>query len=300
MKALIKKIPGARRAVNALRRHRVQRWSELDSVHQQTQQLLMQGYERDARSGRATHARIADAGFRCYSQSDEDGIILYILASIGMTDRRVVELCCGNGHECMATNLVLNHGFEAMLFDGDADNIRSARIFFESRKETFSVAPTLRQAWITRDNINDLLRSVGATGEVDLLSIDMDGNDYYIWKAIDVIKPRLCVFETHNIIPGDRSLTIPYDPAFTCWDKKGAEQDFRSVSLAAMKKLSEAKGYRMIGGHRMGFNVFFLRNDVAPDLFPAVSIAEVHDNPFTRRAQATRWPLVRHMPWVEV
>ncbi|MFM8438643.1 MAG: hypothetical protein ACKOAX_09205 [Candidatus Kapaibacterium sp.] len=300
MKSLIKKIPGARRVVNAVRRHRARRRPELDAVHQQRQQVLLQGYERDARGGRATHARIADAGFRVFSQSDEDGIILYILASIGMKDRRVVELCCGNGHECMATNLILNHGYEGFLFDGDADNIRSAKLFFASRKETFSVAPVLRQAWITRDNINDLLTSAGVSGEIDLLSLDMDGNDYYIWEAIDVIRPRLCVFETHNIIPGDRSLTIPYDPAFTCWDKKGALRDFRSVSLAAMKKLSEAKGYRMIGAHRMGFNVFFLRNDIAPDLFPAVSIADVHDNPFTRHAQATRWPAVQNLPWFDV
>lgn len=271
-----------------------------DAHHQQMQQILMQQYRDNTRNGIRSHQNIADAGFRCYSQSDEDGIILYILASIGMSTRRVVELCCGNAQECMATNLILHHGYESYLFDGNKDNIDSARKYFAKRKETFSVAPNLSSAWITRDNVNDLLTNAGATGEVDLLSLDMDGNDYYIWEAISVLNPRLCVFETHNIIPGDKSLTIPYHPAFYCWDKQGAERDFRSVSLAAMKKLSEAKGYRMIGAHRMGFNVFFLRNDIAPELFPAVSIAEVHDNPFTRRAQATRWPAVQHMPWVEV
>jgi hypothetical protein len=72
------------------------------------------------------------------------------------------------------------------------------------------------------------------------------------------------------------------------------------VSLAAMTKLSERKGYRLIGGHRHGFNVFFLRNDLGRDNFPAVSIARVHDNPWTQFGQAERWPLVETMNWLPV
>ena len=108
------------------------------------------------------------------------------------------------------------------------------------------------------------------------------------------------MFETQNIIPSDRSLTIPYDPDFNSWAKEGFEQNFRSVSLLAMKKLSEKKGYRMIGAHKHGFNVFFLRDDIGQDIFPGVSIAELHDNLWTRIGQSERWPQVEGMNWEEV
>jgi hypothetical protein len=158
----------------------------------------------------------------------------------------------------------------------------------------------LRQAWITRDNINMLLTEIGAAGEVDVLSLDIDGNDYYVWEAIAAINPRLCVFETHNVIPTELSLTIPYQDDFNCWKEQGAKQDFRSVSLAAMQKLSARKGYRMIGAHRHGFNVFLLRNDIASALFPEIDAKTVHDNAWTRLSQAERWPAVKDMGWVEV
>jgi len=67
-----------------------------------------------------------------------------------------------------------------------------------------------------------------------------------------------------------------------------------------MVRLSQDKGYRLIGAHRYGFNVFFLRNDIAPELFPEVSIEQVHDNPMTRQGQEQRWPRVKHLDWVEV
>lgn len=297
MKSFLKTLPGASRLRSLLHgSHSVDR----DSLNQQLQKILINQHQDNARRGVKTHADIAEAGFRCYSQFEEDGIILYVLSLIGMSSRKVVEICCGVGSECMAANLILNHGYSGYLFDGDKSNVQAATHFFRSKKDCLLSLPEIRQAWITRDTINQLLRESGAAGEVDLLSLDMDGNDYYIWEAISEINPRLCVFETHDIIPGDRSLTIPYEPDFQCWNKPGAEKDFRSVSLLAMKKLSEAKGYRMIGAHRHGFNVFFLRNDLGQDFFPAVSIEQIHDNPWTRYGQRERWPLVKDMNWVEV
>jgi hypothetical protein len=66
---------------------------------------------------------IKDAGFRCYSQFEEDGIILYLLTCIGKKTRSVVEIGCGNGSECMSANLIINHGYKGYLFDGDDNNV---------------------------------------------------------------------------------------------------------------------------------------------------------------------------------
>jgi hypothetical protein len=271
-----------------------------DIHSQQIQRNIVNQYMIFKLAKELPYSYIRDAGFRVYSQFEEDGIILYLLSMIGFKTRRAVEMCCGSGHECMATNLILNHGFDGYLFDGDEGNIRRAEAFFASKQDCLLYRPVLRLAWITAENVNELLMQSGCAGEVDLFSLDIDGNDYWVWKAVDAINPRLLVFETHNIIPADKSLTIEYRPDFYCWDRIGAEQDYRGVSLKAMVKLCKSRGYRLVGGHRHGFNVFFLREDEGTEFFPEVSIQEVHDNHWTRWSQANRWPLVKDMPWKEV
>ena len=149
--------------------------------------------------------------------------------------------------------------------------------------------------------MNDLLARSGCAGEVDLLSLDIDGNDYWVLDAIEVINPRLMVLETWNIIPSDRSLTIEYQADFdSSWNKSKVAQDYRGASLLAMQKLCKKRGYRMIGAHRHGFNVFFLREDEGVRFFPEVDIEEIHDNFWTRSGQVDRWPLVKDMAWKEV
>jgi hypothetical protein len=299
IKGFVKKLPGVPQLYSSYRT-RVRRAIDVDSLNQQLQQVLTNQYKMIHAIGLKPYARISDAGFRCYSQFEEDGILLYVLTTIGFKTKKVVEMCCGTGDECMATNLILNHGFQGVLFDGDEWNIARANIFFRSKKDCLLTPPRLVHSWITKDNVNHLLRQNEAVGEVDLFSLDMDGNDYYIWEAISEISPRLCIFETHNIIPDDLSITIPYQPQFSCTEKHGHEQEFRSVSLLAMTKLSEKKGYRLIGAHKHGFNALFLRNDIGLDFFPTVSIAEVHDNLWTRNGQSERWKQVEDMNWIEV
>lgn len=271
-----------------------------EALYQQQQRQIANQYLLFRQQGVVPYANISDAGFRIYSQFEEDGILLYLFSMVGFESRRVVEMCCGSGEECMSTNLILNHGFEGFLFDGNPKNIAAARRYFSSKKDMMLVRPTLRQCWITVDNVDELLMEAGCGGEVDLFSLDIDGNDYWIWKAITAIRPRILLFETHNLIPSDLSLTIPYKPDFDAWSQSGAAKDFRSVSLLAMTNLCREKGYRLIGGHRYGFNVFYMRDDVGQDVFPEVSVKAVHDNGFTRAAVRDRWPLVRDMPWVEV
>ena len=298
VKDLVKKIPGASRIYHRLK-PRPRYVENRETTNQQLQQILLFHYRSAFREAGRPLNNIADAGFRCHSQFEEDGIILYVLAAIGFGNRSVVEMCCGDGAECMATNLILNHGFKGYLFDGNDRNFVAAQAFFRSKKDCLLNMPSLTKAWITKANVNELLRNAGATGEVDVFSLDMDGNDYWIWEAIEEISPRLCVFETHNLIPGDMSLTIPYSDTMDYLSSEGDRQWFRSVSLEAMRKLSAKKGYRLIGAHKHGFNVFFLRNDIAPDIFPEVPIERIQQARWTQE-QVKRWPAIKDMGWIEV
>jgi hypothetical protein len=300
MRSLIKKIPGMHSLYLFIKRLNSLQAVDIESLNQQLQQVLFIQHQLNLQLGKKTFEDISQAGFRCYSQFEEDGILLYILSIIGMKTKKVVEICIGSGDECMAANLILNHGYLGFLFDGDDQNIKRAEKFFRSKKDCLLTPPHIRRAWVTKNNINELLCEIGAQGEVDVLSIDIDGNDYYIWEAITEINPRLCIFETHNVVPDELSITIPYEDNFDCRSKEGADQDFRGVSLLAMKKLSEQKGYRLIGAHKHGFNAFFLRNDIAQDFFPEVSVEYVHNNLWTQIAQKERWPLVKNKKWIQV
>ena len=242
---------------------------------------------------------IRDTGFQVYSQFDEDGILLYIFSVIGTTNKRVVEICAGDGIQCMAANLIVNHGWEGLLFDGDKDLVEQGVKFYASHPATFLHPPIFKQAWLTRENVNGLISENGFRGEIDLLSLDIDGNDYYIMEAINVVNPRVIICETHNLIPSDAALTIPYREDFYYLDGK-QHQEFRSVSPLAMKKLLDTKNYRLVGSHRYGFNAIFMRKDVGIDYFPEVRVESLYDSSYSKVRRETTWQEVKDLPWVKV
>jgi hypothetical protein len=259
----------------------------------EAQLVLFNTYREMASQGRKS--RFSDVGFRCYSQYEEDGILLYVFAMIGTTNKTSVEICAGDGIECMSANLIINHGWWGYLFDGNRRRVRRGRAFYRRSKDTFLRPPTFTHAWITAENVNGLIATSGIQGDVDLLTLDLDGMDYWVWKSIDCIKPRVVVCETHNVIPVEKSVTVPYDPQFRL-----KKPDYGGASLTAMAKLGAEKGYRLVGTHRYGFNAFFVLKDVGADLLPAVDPIDCLQDPFSREARATRWPKIKDMPWVEV
>jgi hypothetical protein len=241
---------------------------------------------------------LSEVGFRCYSQYEEDGMLLYIFSLIGTGSKRVVEICAGDGRECMATNLIVHHGWEGVLFDGHEANVRAGTRFFAAHPSTLLVPPAFHCRWFTTENVNPILEEAGVDGNVDLLSLDIDGMDYWVWKAMR-LRPRVCIFETSNAIPSDLALAAPYDASFDA-SQVADRPVCRNASLAAWVKLSREKGYRLVGAHRHGFNAIFMRDDVGTEDFPEVSVASCHDNPWTRDRLRTLWPLLKDLPWIRV
>jgi hypothetical protein len=256
------------------------------------QKIIFQFYQNSPISA------FKESGFRVHSQFEEDGLILFIFSKIGFTNKRGIEICCGPGYECMLANLILYHGFDALLFDGSDYNIAKADAFFKGHPNTSLNHPTLAKEWLTKDNINDLLVKYNYTGEIDILSMDIDGVDYYLMKAIDVIFPRLVICETNNVVPADVSVTIPYQSDFSK-NFDDPLSDFRSVSILGMVRLMKSKGYRLIGHHRHGFNLLFLRNDVGSDFFPEIDHHECFKNRYTAARQKD-WKTVQDQPWINI
>jgi hypothetical protein len=261
-----------------------------------------------------------DVEFRTYSQFGEDGILLYLFSLLGTTNKKCVEVCGGGGND-NTTNLIVNHGWNGLFFDGSEKNIRRGRQFYARCADTKVWPPKLVQAWITAENINGLLEKQGYTGEIDLLSLDMDGVDYWVWKAIDCISPRVVVLEYNNALGPELSVTIPYSASFikdsnsssalvaqgrrvvnTFRAKPIADRidNYYGASLAAFVKLGKQKGYRLVGCERFGYNAFFVRSDLGEEILPETTPADCFHHPFTQYAAEVRGRTVANKAWVEV
>jgi hypothetical protein len=246
--------------------------------------------------------QLSETGFKAFSQTDEDGILLYIFSIIGTKNRKVVEICAGDGIECNAANLIINHGWTGLLVDGDEKLISHGKTFYANNRNTYIFPPTFVNAWVTRSNVNQIIYENGFAGEVDLLSIDMDGVDYWIWQAIDVTQPRVVVCEYQDIIGLEKSLTVPYNDNFNAYEypvTRGAP-NFAGASLPAFVKLARQKGYRLVGCNRYGYNAFFIKNPVGEKEIPEIPISECFTHPRVIRDMKERFPTVESLPWEEV
>jgi hypothetical protein len=248
-------------------------------------------------------------GFRVNSQNDEDGLLLYVFALAGFGTRVSVEIAAGDGIECNSANLLLNHGFTGLLFESDAGKRARGEAFYAAQPATASFAPRFVPDWITRDNVDELIRAhmfpgvLAAGGEVDLLSLDIDGNDYWVLDGIRSIRPRVVIVEFNALWGAGRACTIPYDPDFRA---QLAPIPYCGASLPAFVKLLGARGYRLVGVERLGFNAVFVRNDLARDVLPEASAAACLAGPTVGICQAmlAADPRlggdVRGRPWVDV
>jgi hypothetical protein len=268
------------------------------SIEAAQQKILL--HQLDARAGEKVD--LASFGFSAYSQTDEDGLLLAVFAVLGMGGRLCVEICAGAGNECNSANLLLHHGWHGLLVDGNADNVAAGRRFFARHPGTAAFPPVYLQAWVTRENVNDLAASAGFTGEIDLLSLDMDGMDYWIWEALTVVQPRVVILEYSDILGPDRSVTVPYDPQFCAYKHPTTNglPNYCGASLRAFAKLGAKKGYRLVGCNTLNFNAIFVRNPLGEAVLPRIEVEECFKHPKARWGIKSRYPEVANLPWHEV
>jgi hypothetical protein len=238
-------------------------------------------------------------GFSRFSEFEEDGHLLYLLTLAGSTSRTVVEISSQDGRVCMATNLLVHHRWRGFLFDGDPVFVAEGRRFFASHPATCAVPPVMRAEWFTRDNVNQVLASAGVPDEVDVLSLDIDGNDLHLWNAMTV-RPRILICEFNNAVPSELALTIPYEPDFNFAALPSEQALFRSASLAAYAAVCRRKGYRLVGMNALGFNAIFLRDDVLAAEMPEIPVSALDANSFAEGMRAQWWPRLAHLPWIQV
>lgn len=197
-----------------------------------------------------------DYEFRITSQVGDDGIIQFLVSNLEIENKTFVEFGVENYTESNTRFLLMKDNWTGLVIDGSSANIKSIK------KDTrlYSMYD-LRAvcAFITKDNINSLIENSGISGEIGLLSIDIDGNDYWVWQSISVINPIIVIVE-YNALFGKNLYSIPYEEDFI-WHKKHYSHLYWGASLTALNYLAEKKGYSFVGCNQTGINAYFVRND---------------------------------------
>jgi hypothetical protein len=228
---------------------------------------LWQGYQRKARAGEPL-PDVWDVGFRNFSEFDEDGIMIFLLACAAGQTRRFVDIGADNGvHASNTANLAMNLGFDGLFIEANGARLSEGERLYRRHPDTRERPPKFAQAFVTCEGINQVISDAGFGGEIDVLSIDIDGNDYWIWESLTQVTPRLVVIEAHTEF-GLADVVTPYDPQFD-W-RNLPPRSAIGASVTATAKLGARIGYRLVGTNLYGFNMFFLRNDLGQTIIPPI------------------------------
>lgn len=252
------------------------------------------------REDKTEDKKLFEYGFSLFSQHEEDGMLLYIFSLIGSTNKKCIEMCIGTGVESNTANLIVNHFWTGLLFDGDTDNIAIAKQFYSRHKNTKIYPPKIVHAWINKENVNSLVVENGYEGEVDLFSLDIDGIDYYLLERLDVVSPRVIVLEINHLWGYEKAVTVPYDKNFRA-EFSADGSDYAGASLGAFIKLTKKKGYRFVGTNRFATNAFFIRNDIEHDRLNEVTdVSGYFEHPRVLYGMTERYNRIKNKKWIEI
>lgn len=199
---------------------------------------------------------VACSEFKVYSQWGEDGIIDHLIRSIPIAGKSFVEFGVETYVEANTLFLLKQRNWRGLVIDGSQANIQAIK-----RSSTYwKYDLQAICAFITKDNINHLIQSSGLHGDIGILSVDVDGNDYWIWQAIECISPRIVIAEYNSVFGPVSPLSVPYDPCFVRTLKHQSKL-YYGASISALSYLAKEKGYCLVAGNSAGNNVFFVRSD---------------------------------------
>lgn len=217
------------------------------------------------------HADLQSAEFRTFSQWGEDGIIQHLIRSVTIKNKIFIEFGVQKYTESSTRFLLTNNNWSGLVIDGGEENIK----YIKSDPIYWQYNLKAECAFITKDNINDIFLKNGISGEIGLLSVDIDGNDYWVWKNINVISPALVIAEYNARFGKDLAVTVPYADNFV---RSNAHYShiYYGASLKALFNLGAEKGYALVGCNSAGNNAFFVRRDLLPPTFRELSCAEAY------------------------
>ena len=214
-----------------------------------------------------------EAEFKVFSQSGEDGVIQWIISAIERIIPVFIEFGVEDYRESNTRFLLMNNNWKGLVIDADKNNIEAIK----KSEYYWKYDLTAECAFVDKDNINDLFEKNGFAGDIGILSIDVDGNDYWIWQAIKTVSPQVVICEYNSLWGNEKSLAVAYDPSFNR-AKAHYSNLYWGASIKALSNLAASKGYSLLGSNSFGHNLFFVKNAYASSFeIPSLESAYVEN-----------------------
>ncbi len=218
---------------------------------------------------------LSDASFDIFTYHGEDGIISYLFQRIDNVPHMFVDIGAGDCVKSNCTSLITHFGWSGVFIDRDERQLAIGKSFYKNQLNK-GVKINFICAEVTDRNVNELISGCGIKDEIGLLSIDIDGNDYWIWKAITILNPKIVVIEA-KVEFGFRNVIVPYGPD----NHHSADKMYNGASVESLRLLGEKKGYKLVGSNKQGYNLFFVRQN---ENIPSATNEEVLKEPETLKS----------------
>jgi len=206
---------------------------------------------------------LQETEFKVFSQWGDDGIIQYLVNYLDIDNKTFIEFGVEDYLESNTRFLLINDNWSGLIMDGSESHISKIK-----NDEIYWKHDLIaKNAFITAENINQLIAEEDINGRIGLLHIDIDGNDYWVWNALKVVEPIIMIVEYNSIFGCERAITVPYNAAFVTAEAHFSHLYFGS-SILSLCDLAEQKGYEFIGCNSAGNNAYFVRNGFLKDLKP--------------------------------
>jgi hypothetical protein len=236
--------------------------SNLDSLSEKIENLQMALGRIEIRQLEPNSSKnLQDYEFKVTSQNGEDGIIQFLISKVPIENKVFVEFGVHDYLESNTRFLLKNNNWSGLVIDGsirNIDYIKADPLYWRSNLKA-------ECSFIDKDNINSIITQNGLMGDIGILSVDIDGNDYWVWESINCINPRIVICEYNAIFGTKAKVSIPYDKSFNCYQAHYSAL-YWGASIAAFNHLAELKGYSLVGSNINGNNIFFVRNDLLGSL----------------------------------
>ncbi len=218
--------------------------------------MILQGKIMAELNKSKTSNNIQDYEFKVTSQTGEDGIIQYLINKIPIKNKIFVEFGVESYTEANTRFLLQNENWSGLIIDGNPD-------YMEGVKKSdlgWKYDLTAISSFITKDNINEIITNAGIEDEIGILSVDIDGNDYWVLEAIYCVNPQILIVEYNSLFGSTAKISVPYDENFVRTEKHYSNL-YYGASISALTELANKKGYSLMGSNKFGNNLFFVRQD---------------------------------------
>ena len=212
-----------------------------------------------------------DNEFKVYSQWGEDGIIQWLINNLQIDNKIFVEFGVEDYEESNTRFLLENDNWSGLVFDGSSNNIE----YIKHSNYYWKYNLKAEKEFITKENINHLLKTNGIEGNIGILSIDIDGNDYWVWQEINVITPDIVIVEYNSLYGKEKKITIPYFENFVR-QKYNYTYLIFGASIAAFVELGAKKGYSLVAGNNAGNNLFFVKDSLCNNIVKRIEIDDAY------------------------